>query len=480
MELINEIETFLGYEQSYQKEKVICVLTGQFSSGKTKFINYLLGENLLPVGTREMTAVPTYIYKGRNKVEVFKENGESKEIDYSTLYSIRKGSCEYCRINVSVESINIPHTFLLIDTPGVNSLSFECNNALFENADVILYFLAKSISAVDVETIERLCSHENKKIIFVRTRIDEIKKSEEDIFETYAEEQMLIKSIYPQSTLYFVSLTDENAEHNQINELLDYLNNYLEGEILEIRTDKMTSYISKDLCPSLEKMKAEILASVESTSYSAGLLKKRKKQLKTIEKNLKANEDNIRQQIIDAKNNYLRNGNVFIEKRIDRNGSVSCLEIQSYVLNCIRKLEDWYMLEFDDVASDMMIDSGNGNSQHLISECVLTQVLAKYEKVRSRFLNSSIILDNEQSEFSDFKKANEYLRKLLNSVFINIDGSFSENYEKQIEQVLRDVREEYSREDELIQQYATPDLDSINKIDQYLLRLKNYGEEQEN
>lgn len=477
MELINEIEMFLGYEQSYRREKIICILTGQFSSGKTKFINYLSGENLLPVGTREMTAVPTYICKGRNKVEVFKENGESKEIDYSTLYSIKKGACEYCRIDVSVESINIPNNLLLIDTPGVNSISFECNDGLFKNADVILYFLAKSISTVDVKTIERLCSYENNKIIFVRTRIDEIKKSEEDIFETFTEEQMLLRSIYPESALYFVSLTDENAEHNQIIELLDYLNNYLEGEILKIRSDKMNSYISKNLRPSLEKMRSEILSSVDGTSYSTGLLKKSKKQLKIIEKNLKANEDSIRRQIMDAKNNYLRNGNVFIEKCIDKNGSVSCREIQSYVLKCIRKLEDWYMLELEDVASDMMIDINNGNCQRLISEDVLTQVFAKYERVRNRFLNSSIILDNGQSEFADSKEANEYLRKLLNSVFLNIDGSFSENYENQIEQVLREVKEQYNREDGLIQQYAT--LDSIEKIDQYLLRLRNYEEEQE-
>lgn len=479
MELINEIETFLGYEQSYQRKKIICILTGQFSSGKTKFVNYLSSENLLPVGTREMTAVPTYIHKGRNKVEVFKENGESKEIDYSTLYSIKKGACEYSRIDVSVESINIPDNLLFVDTPGVNSLSFECNDGLFNDADVILYFLAKSISAVDVETIERLYSHENQKLIFVRTRIDEIKKSEEDIFETFTEEQMLLRSIYPESTLYFVSLTDENAEHNQITELLDYLNNYLEEEILKIRSDKKASYISKDLCPSLEKIRAEILASVDDTSYSTGLLKKSKKQLKTIEKNLKANEDSIRQQIMDAKYNYLRNGNCFIEKRIDKNDSVSCREIQSYVLICIRKLEDWYMLELEDVASDMMIDVNNGKFQRLISEGVLTQVFAKYERVRNRFLNSSIILDNGQSEFADSKEANEYLRKLLNSVFLNIDGSFSENYENQIEQVLREVKEQYSREDGLIQQYATPNLDSIEKIDQYLLRLRNYEEEQE-
>lgn len=50
---------------------------GEFSSGKTTFLNALLGEELLSVSLEPTTAVPTFIRYGRAfNLFVYKKNGE--------------------------------------------------------------------------------------------------------------------------------------------------------------------------------------------------------------------------------------------------------------------------------------------------------------------------------------------------------------------------------------------------------------------
>lgn len=72
MNIINEIEDFLGLAKKDIHDEIFCVLTGQFSSGKSRFMNKLIGQDYLPVGTREMTAVPTYIKNGEDMSLIYK------------------------------------------------------------------------------------------------------------------------------------------------------------------------------------------------------------------------------------------------------------------------------------------------------------------------------------------------------------------------------------------------------------------------
>ena len=42
MNIISEIENFLGVKKTDMHDEIYCVLTGQFSSGKSKFMNKLI------------------------------------------------------------------------------------------------------------------------------------------------------------------------------------------------------------------------------------------------------------------------------------------------------------------------------------------------------------------------------------------------------------------------------------------------------
>lgn len=480
MNSINEIESFLGLNQTAIHDDFFCVLTGQFSSGKSKFMNKLFGVEYLPVGTREMTATPTYIKRGEDSALVYR-NKECVRVPMSEIKDIKKGKCDCDKIELSLSCLNTPENMIFIDTPGINSISFKkCDDELRE-ADAVFYFLAKSISAVDVEMIDSICSQKEIKLIIVRTRIDDIKASEESIYETYAEEKDLIMSIYPNAEFFFVSLHSDDCNQNQISDLMGYVKYDLVKELEKQRKERMHTYIEETLRPALNKMKTEIEISAKE-SLPDKLIRKTQKQLKTIKKNVNACEDRIRSQIDAAKKNYYRSGCTFIDKCIASKGNISCMEIQAYILKSTRKLEAWYELEFEDIVADI---SGAGRSmgaQKLVSEEVISQVFSKYEKNRTRFAEFSIIeqeCNEKMNQYCDAVMAKAYLKKLFDSIFIRIDVDLSKSYSERIESIIDELNDRYTKEDELVHKYASNEAENVNKINEYILELNDYGIEQE-
>lgn len=476
MNKINEIESFLGLKETRLSEDYYCVLTGQFSSGKTKFVNKLLGDEYLPVGTREMTAVPTYIRTGEDSAFLYKST-EKKTVPISEIKAVKKGRCDCDRAELILSTLNIPHNLTFIDTPGVNSISFEkCDDELYK-ADAVLYFLAKRISAFDVEMIDSICSRSAAKLLVIRTRIDDIKESEENIYDTYKEENELILSIFPNARFFFVSLTNDACNQNQLSELMGYVKYDLIKELEKNRREYMKTYMDGTLYPALNEVKMQIASSI-SDSYGDKLVRKTRKQLKSIKKNVLACEEQIKSNINNAKNNYFSSGCVFIEKIVSDKGGISCTEIQSYIMKCVRKLESWYELEFEDIVADISRTGNCVGTQNLISEDIISRIFDKYKKNRARFTEFSIVeqdCEEKMSMFNDAIKAKDYLKKILNSIFLRIDEDFSKSYSERIDSIIKALQYQYAREDELIRKYALNETENINKINEYLLELNKYG-----
>ena len=63
---IKRLEQFLGIGSEDYIHENVCILAGQFSTGKSKFLNKLIGIDCLPVGTYETTDTPAYVSKGED------------------------------------------------------------------------------------------------------------------------------------------------------------------------------------------------------------------------------------------------------------------------------------------------------------------------------------------------------------------------------------------------------------------------------
>lgn len=476
MNSINEIESFLGINETKLHNDFYCVLTGQFSTGKSKFLNRLFGVDYLPVGTREMTATPTYIRKGEDVALVYRKD-ECTKVPLSEVKEIKKGTCDCEKIEMSVSCLNVSDNLVFIDTPGINSISFNKCDYELNQADVVLYFLAKNLSAVDVEVLDDICNQRDIKLVFVRTRIDDIKGSEENIYETYDEESAIIMSMYPNAKFFFVSLNDDNCNLNQIAELISYVKFDLEKELEQHRAECMNDYIANTLSPALKKMKKEI-EFCDNKSKFENLMRKTQKQLKAIKKSMEEEEGQIRNYMNMAKKNYLDSGCGFIDKCIANKGKISLAEIKAFVINCMRKFEIWYELEFEDLVTNISVNESALVIQELISDEVLSQIFSRYEKNRNRFINFSILeqdYSEKMDDYSDAVMAKAYLKKVMTSIFIRIEAGFSESYFKRIDEIVKELSSQYTKENELIQKYSLYDFVTINRINDYIMELDNYG-----
>ena len=297
----------------------------------------------------------------------------------------------------------------------------------------------------------------------LRTRIDDIKESEENIYDTYKEENELILSIFPNARFFFVSLTNDACNQNQLSELMGYVKYDLIKELEKNRREYMKTYMNGTLYPALNEVKMQIASSI-SDSYGDKLVRKTRKQLKSIKKNVLACEEQIKSNINNAKNNYFSSGCVFIEKIVSDKGSISCTEIQSYIMKCVRKLESWYELEFEDIVADISRTGNCVGTQNLISEDIISRIFDKYKKNRARFTEFSIVeqdCEEKMSMFNDAIKAKNYLKKILNSIFLRIDEDFSKSYSERIDSIIKDLQYQYAREDELIRKYALNETENV-------------------
>lgn len=195
---------------NYMNEKEFRItVVGEFSAGKSTFLNALIGKDILPHSVNETTATVTYIKNVSanhplcNKVEV-KFFGE-REALINELPSDAKGLTEYVttmaqQMNVVEEVasvtvyVDFPYTdepIVFIDTPGLNGVAkghYERTRYEIQNAHTSIYLLhTRGLSQSNVEMYELLKQYQSS-FVFVINAIDTLKASEGETVELKVEE----------------------------------------------------------------------------------------------------------------------------------------------------------------------------------------------------------------------------------------------------------------------------------------------------
>ena len=170
------------------------LVMGKFSSGKSTFLNALMGQRLLPAKPTPTTAVigeivyadnseavlyPKSGYAGGDKPFTIKveEMANYVVIDHSAP-SVDKKKAEnpFKKIVIKYPLSICKHGIMFVDSPGLDDPT--CHDTITQNylptADAILYCMnsSQAFSAADKAEIERLIALGYKSIIFVMTYFD--------------------------------------------------------------------------------------------------------------------------------------------------------------------------------------------------------------------------------------------------------------------------------------------------------------------
>ena len=202
------LEELLSIQEELETKEFRITVVGEFSSGKSTFLNALIGKDVLPHGVKETTAAVTYIYnvssvdtrlntavvhfkdKSSENVTLDIGNNPKALVDYVTTskekYDVVK---DILSVDVYVHFAETEEPIVLIDTPGMNGVAeghrdITLHEIKHSHASICLFHL-RGIGKTDLDFINELKKYQNT-FFFVLNAIDDIKENEETYEERLA------------------------------------------------------------------------------------------------------------------------------------------------------------------------------------------------------------------------------------------------------------------------------------------------------
>ncbi len=279
------------------------VLVGEFSSGKSTFLNALMHKRILPSFTSETTATVNFLRhaeKAPNKEAgiVYYNDGHTealpdlniKTIENVVSTSSNKGketvAATINHVDLFLESDFLKNGIMLVDSPGLNGIAanhLEITRRQIEQSHAAIFMFSADHpgSKTDFEHLEELKSKSNN-IFFVLNKINVINSSEQtvedvidDLKESYHKvfpEEAEIPKIWPVAANAALVARDKNVEEYQNGEIVKTderraeLEQISRMEEFEIR---LLQYLTQG-----ERTRDQLLEPVHKALEQLGLLKK--------------------------------------------------------------------------------------------------------------------------------------------------------------------------------------------------------------
>lgn len=174
------------------------VVVGEFSTGKSTFINALIGRKILPSKAQPTTATINYIRhssenpNGIEEAIVFFENGRSERVasqqleqyvtEMSTLFSVIE---EISHVDIYVDSPYLEDGVVIVDTPGMQSLhkkhdEITRKQIAVSNASIFLFNINHAATRTEFMFISEIQKSLDR-IFFVANRCDEVDITEQSV-----------------------------------------------------------------------------------------------------------------------------------------------------------------------------------------------------------------------------------------------------------------------------------------------------------
>lgn len=204
-----------------EEEKFSIIVSGQFSAGKSTFLNALMGKRILPSYSKETTATINYLKSaeesptGKPMIRIRYKDGREETNDDVSLETIERYVSTKSDIDVvsDVEFVElfIESKFLndgisLIDSPGLNGVAKGHGDITRQeykksHAGIFMFNAGIPGSETDYEILHEM-KEQYDSIIYVLNKIDLIKEAEQETPESVIENlKKNYKTIFPEDTM---------------------------------------------------------------------------------------------------------------------------------------------------------------------------------------------------------------------------------------------------------------------------------------
>ncbi|HWM85546.1 MAG TPA: dynamin family protein, partial [Kofleriaceae bacterium] len=191
-------------------QPLLVTVMGEFSSGKSTFINAFIGEDVAPTGITPTTATINVVKYGRERGgRILYRDGRTESLAWSALFDrMRALGPEQVR-QVSLVEILLPLDSLqrvnLIDTPGLNSIlpeHEEVARGFIARADAVVWlFAAQQAGKATERAALAAVAGEGVRLLGVLNKVDQIDEGEQRAVVRYVERQLgeLVEAVVPLS-----------------------------------------------------------------------------------------------------------------------------------------------------------------------------------------------------------------------------------------------------------------------------------------
>lgn len=287
--------------------KFSVVVAGQFSSGKSTFLNALMGEKYLPSFTKETTATINELKSveespiGKPAIKVNYRDGHSIVSEDVSLANISKYVCtdgddvinKVASVELFLDSPFLNDGVRLIDTPGLNGIAEGHKEVTYgklgeTHASIFMFCATAPGSKTDYDLLKDI-KDSGSSVIFVLNQIDLINESEGETPESVIENLRkgyatkfddTLPEIWPVSS--YEALVGRNSTPLKHNDR--FYETPEDKKMLVLRSriedfeDRLIKYLTTgertkaELLSPVKQLEAKIIKSSESLSQSLSLL----------------------------------------------------------------------------------------------------------------------------------------------------------------------------------------------------------------
>lgn len=275
-----------------EQQELLVPVVGEFSAGKSSFLNSFIGKNVLSVAVTPETAIATELrYSKEEYVEVVFKDDSTKRIPFESAVNIEP-NWKNLRLFLNSENLKSIAPIVLVDMPGFDSPRGDHNKAILNYLDKgVHYIVLTSVESgtitssmkrqlIDIQNMERsfsffvskanLRSAEDTLEICeeISERISEVLDIDVDVksLGKNAGEELskLLKSIDPNSLF-------ENLFKNKIVELIDEVASSIDVKLASLQLDKEKARNAiadmQEALSKLNKRKEYMLAEARSERF---------------------------------------------------------------------------------------------------------------------------------------------------------------------------------------------------------------------
>ena len=182
------------------KEPMKVAITGQFSSGKSTFLNALLAKNILPTGITPVTSKVNYIrYGDELKIRVKYKDGRDEYHDIESInrFTDQRKGVEDIDYLTLYSPLNMLKDIVFVDTPGLNSSSHSDTQTtikVLQEVDGIIWLtlIDNAGKMSETKVLQKyLQQYKNKSLCVLNQKdkfsVEDVEKSVNYVKETFSQ-----------------------------------------------------------------------------------------------------------------------------------------------------------------------------------------------------------------------------------------------------------------------------------------------------